>query len=205
MSNGEYNAFAMTRSAIDRYGLFDENVYPAFFEDNDFQLRQGKMDPPLKAKMLGDVMMVHGKQSDGQYISGLHSAVDPLNTEHQTRHQQRVFKRLDVNGNYHYRKWGCQGDGPWWDCSYKTPFNKSVPVWYWQTSKQQRMIDRHLEVSTCNGTKCLMDANGTVLFRVPTRFTPEGGWAGYNETLPICRVTGKLGVVSNTSSGLICM
>lgn len=203
MKDGEYNAFAMTRSAMDRFGLFDEKFYPAYYEDNDFQLRQSRMGPPLKVRVLSDVMMVHGKQSERIYVSGLQTAVDPLNTEHQTRQQQQVTKRYGVNGNYLYRKWGCPGFGPWQDCLYETPFNKSVPVWYWQTSKHQRQIDQNVELDW--STNSLVDANRTKLFRVPARFTPEGGWAGYNETLSDCRVTGKLGVASNTSSRLICI
>lgn len=206
MEQGEYNAFAVTRSAMNRFGLFDENIYPAFYEDIDFQIRQRRMDPPLKVKTFYDVYMLHGKQSDGKYITGQDTPVDPLNTvaaQHAAQHQGRKH----ISGNYLFRKWGCIWDGPCGDCSYNTPFNKALPVWYWEHNKFQRKIDKGLLVGPANGSWAVSEAKGKVLFHMPYRFTPEGGWQGYKESpsLSTCRVTGRLGIVRNTSSGLICI
>jgi hypothetical protein len=63
---GQYNAFALTRSAANRFGLFDENIYPAFFEDNDFQLRQARMEPPMRVQALPDVVLMHGRPGESR-------------------------------------------------------------------------------------------------------------------------------------------
>ena len=37
-----FSAFAMTAAALERFGLFDENMWPAFKEDDEFGTRMGK-------------------------------------------------------------------------------------------------------------------------------------------------------------------
>lgn len=37
-----YSAFAMTAAALERFGLFDENMWPAFKEDDEFGTRMGR-------------------------------------------------------------------------------------------------------------------------------------------------------------------
>lgn len=74
---GRYNSFAMTRPAIDRFGLFDENTYPSFFEDNGFTIRQGRMKPPMQPTTLQGVVMHHGKPHESSYSSGMHTKDDP--------------------------------------------------------------------------------------------------------------------------------
>jgi hypothetical protein len=128
IGDGIYNAFAMTRTAINRFGLFDENIYPAFFEDNDFQLRQTRMQPPLQPVVLRDVIMHHGKPQESAYLSGMATPDDP-NHEHAEREMRSHIKqRPTVSGNYVHRKWGC-ATGTWDKCAYQTPFNKPLPVW----------------------------------------------------------------------------
>jgi GT2 family glycosyltransferase len=39
MNPGGYNLFIMTRRVFDVVGMFDENMYPAFFEDADMDRR----------------------------------------------------------------------------------------------------------------------------------------------------------------------
>lgn len=135
MKQGEYNAFAMTRSAIDRFGLFDENIYPVFYEDNDFQLRQTRMKPPLKVKVLKDVVMLHNKGTEGRYISGQYTH-DALDKVYQRRHTGYINQRAAFSQAYLYKKWGCR-NRRWLLCAYKTPFNMSKPVWYWKPIKRQ--------------------------------------------------------------------
>jgi hypothetical protein len=128
IGGGAYNAFAMTRPAINRFGLFDENIYPAFFEDNDFQVRQERMQPPMLPVVLRDVIMHHGKPQESAYLTGMATRDDP-NYEHAEREMRNhVQLRATVSGNYVRRKWGCE-TGNWSKCAYRTPFNKSLPVW----------------------------------------------------------------------------
>jgi hypothetical protein len=116
----------MTRPAINRFGLFDENIYPTFFEDNDFQLRQQRMNPPMKVQVLPDVIMHHGKPHDKDYYSGIAHTPDH---EHEEKHIRKTWEqRFHINGQYLFRKWGCK-EQRWFDCEYRTPFNKTLPVW----------------------------------------------------------------------------
>jgi hypothetical protein len=125
---GIYNAFGLTRSAINRFGLFDENMYPAFFEDNDFQLRQGRMDPPMRVQVFDDAVLMHGKPSENSYQSGVHTEDDPNDKQREDSMRSFWQRCADIGKAYVLRKWGCDGAN-WHTCAYKTPFNKSLPVW----------------------------------------------------------------------------
>lgn len=35
----EYSLFAVTRRALLEVGLFDENIFPAYYEDDDYRIR----------------------------------------------------------------------------------------------------------------------------------------------------------------------
>ncbi|KAF6251793.1 hypothetical protein COO60DRAFT_1557243 [Scenedesmus sp. NREL 46B-D3] len=187
IGGGLYNSFGMTRSAINRFGLFDENIYPAFFEDNDFQLRQARLQPPMQPKVL----------SDAAYLTGMATPDDPNQPLDDTV-QKRMAHRPTVSGNYVHRKWGCAANGKWDKCAYQTPFNKSLPVWYWQTSKEQRQLDHGLVI---RGSQ-LFDAHGRLIVALPASFA---GWAGYRETAAMCRVTGRLGAITENTTELICI
>jgi GT2 family glycosyltransferase len=123
-----YNTFAFTRAALDRFGLFDENIYPAYYEDNDFQLRQNRTQPPMRVRVLPDVVMMHGQPTESNYSSGVHTADDPNDLHREGRMRSYWQHRVAINRAYLMRKWGCVNE-KWSTCAYKTPFNKSLPVW----------------------------------------------------------------------------
>ncbi|WIA41608.1 hypothetical protein OEZ86_008968 [Tetradesmus obliquus] len=125
---GIYNSFGMTRAAIGRFGLFDENIYPAFHEDNDFQIRQARMQPPIKVFRLPDVILQHGKRNESSYQSGVYTADDPNDAQRESNMRSFWQQRFFTNGVYLMRKWGCPGR-TWAACKYQTPFNKALPVW----------------------------------------------------------------------------
>uniref|UniRef100_A0A383VII7 Uncharacterized protein n=1 Tax=Tetradesmus obliquus TaxID=3088 RepID=A0A383VII7_TETOB len=187
----------MTRSAVNRFGLFDENIYPAFYEDNDFQLRQARMQPPMQPKVLGDVIMHHGKPHESAYLTGMATPDDPNHTPLDDKMRTHMSHRGTFNGNYVHRKWGC-GAGGWHTCAYQTPFNKQLPVWYWQTSKEQRQLDHGLSI---RGSQ-LLDADGKLIVSLPSSYA---SWAGYKETAAMCRVTGRLGAITDNSTELVCI
>ncbi|KAF6252391.1 hypothetical protein COO60DRAFT_1553242 [Scenedesmus sp. NREL 46B-D3] len=192
---GQYNAFAFTRSALNRFGLFDENLYPSFYEDNDFQLRQQRLVPPLKLQGLPDVFMHHGKPQDTTYMSGVSHTPDHEPGEHHLR--RTVHQRFHINAQYLFRKWGCKGQR-WFDCDYKTPFNKSLPVWYWYSSRHQRQLDYGIY----SKENKVFDGDGNLLYDIPGSYA---GWAGYNDSAHTCRLTGPLGVVNRTGTGVWCV
>ncbi|WIA35977.1 hypothetical protein OEZ86_004357 [Tetradesmus obliquus] len=196
---GMYNAFGLTRTALGRFGLFDENIYPAFYEDNDFQIRQARMQPPLRVTVLSDVIMQHGKQNEQSYTSGVHTADDP-NRDQQERHMRSFWQqRADINKAYLLRKWGCQGRN-FGGCRYQTPFNKSLPVWYWATSRHQRALDHGLFAKD----NTIFDGDGNAVYTIP-KDDNYIGWAGYNESAHVCRITGPSGIVAHNSSVLWCI
>ncbi|WIA43700.1 hypothetical protein OEZ86_010130 [Tetradesmus obliquus] len=194
---GLYNAFAMTRPAINRFGLFDENIYPAFFEDRDFALRQQHMKPPMKVQVLPDVQLHHGKPQDRDYYSGIVFTADHEHIEKRMRKTSE--QRLHVNGQYFFRKWGCR-DQRWDMCEYKTPFNKTLPIWYWYTSKLQRHLDFGVSVSMKD--KKVFGGDGKVLYDIPQDYA---NWSGYIDSTHSCRLTGPIGVVNRTESGVWCV
>jgi hypothetical protein len=111
--------------------------------------------------------------------------------------------RPRANCNYFMRKWGCPSDErPDWmartnDCRFKTPFNRSVPHWYWHTNKQLRNRDRWVTLRKgSNGRPVLADSRtNEVIFEVPPHY---GEWGGYFEKMPVCRLSGYLGRLNQT-------
>lgn len=199
IGEGKYNAFGLTRAALARFGLFDENIYPAYFEDNDFEVRQSRMQPPMRVAVLPDAIMMHGKMTDNTYSSGLHLPDDP-NLQHQESHLRTVWnQRGNINRAYMMRKWGCPGMN-FGGCTFRTPFNKSLPVWYWYTSKHQRALDHGLNGGGAN----IVDGDGKIVYEKPHN-EDYAKWAGYNESAHVCRITGPVGIVHRNASGLWCI
>jgi hypothetical protein len=86
------------------------------------------MQPPMRVKVLPDVVMMHGKSNDSSYLSGVHTQDDPDVKDSEGQMRKFWKARAPINQAYLLRKCGCNGT-QWHSCSYKTPFNKSLPVW----------------------------------------------------------------------------
>jgi hypothetical protein len=71
---------------------------------------------------------------------------------------------------------------------------------YWHTSKHQRALDYGL-IAKDNK---IFDGAGTAVYEIP-KDDNYTGWAGYNESAHVCRISGPLGVVERNSSGLWCI
>jgi hypothetical protein len=72
-----WSNFAITRQAVAEVGLFDENFYPAYWEDADYALRASKIlgDRAILSLTSSDFAVVHGKRGATVYQSGLAFAV----------------------------------------------------------------------------------------------------------------------------------
>jgi hypothetical protein len=82
----------------------------------------------MRVQVLQDVQLMHGKPTENSYSSGVHTADDP-NAKMQEEGMRKFWQqRADINKAYLNRKWGCI-DRDFGNCAYKTPFNKSLPVW----------------------------------------------------------------------------
>jgi hypothetical protein len=74
-------------------------------------------------------------------------------------------------------------------CRFRTPFNKTVPHWYWHTNKALRGCDRWLKVDG-RPAQLIDSRSKEAYFKVPPHY---GEWGGYFEQTRICRLSGFLG------------
>jgi hypothetical protein len=72
-----WSNFAITRQAVAEVGLFDENFYPAYWEDGDYALRASKVlgDRSILKLESSAFAVVHGKQGATVYQSGSHETL----------------------------------------------------------------------------------------------------------------------------------
>jgi len=97
-----FNAFAMTREFHESCGLFDENIYPAYFEDTEMVMRVAATQCGREYTIV-DFIAMHHHWGEG-YISG----VANLGAE------DKYYTALMACGNtgaYFYTKWGASCDG----------------------------------------------------------------------------------------------
>lgn len=117
-----YNVFLLTKTCIDKVGYFDENFYPAYFEDVDHFRRVALSG--AKAVGVDEFKCIHGEppfwgsstvKSDAEY----------------DRKNGITFSN---NQDYYIRKWG----GYPADEKYRTPFNKEVGLHWWELDAEMR-------------------------------------------------------------------
>jgi hypothetical protein len=105
-----FAAFAITREAVAKIGLFDENFVPAYYEDNDYHRRAILMDVPViqvpsRLRHAGS-MVIRGSQ-------------------HFASENRRTFP---LNADYYQRKWG----GLPGHETYATPFDRGGSPAQWE-------------------------------------------------------------------------
>ena len=156
-----FNLFALSREVVGNVGLFDENIYPAFWEDRDYLYRV-KLWSGARIRTFGDIRPIHGLFTDdkgvplGMDVIRCLSAqigkkfksdcgVDAISSNKYisgTRHvKEKALKNLISVGdkrNFEYviRKWGCDKSTSkrFYDlknCTYITPFNSGNLISYW--------------------------------------------------------------------------
>jgi GT2 family glycosyltransferase len=101
----DFACFALGRLAFDRVGAFDENFFPAYCEDNDFDLRalRAGLTPIVDARTLVD----HARNKTTRGSESLRAAAEE-------------FKRANIG--YYVRKWG----GTHRDEKFASPFGDST-------------------------------------------------------------------------------
>ncbi len=133
-----WSAFALTARAVREAGRFDENIYPVYFEDQDFEWRLGLAG--LRSVHVRDVLVVHGSEDADEYESGSLVALangtggEALRADF-TRHLLR-----GANARYMVQKWGAikpaspaEPERRW-----RTPFNRQLPVGWWELDGARR-------------------------------------------------------------------
>jgi hypothetical protein len=117
---GSWDLFLIRDHVIQEYGMFDENLYPAYGEDADYFLRF--IHKPIRRIMSLRSNYLHGEGNKDQYHT--HGR--------QTEKSDPVLKqKLDkvnlTNFSYMEKKWG----PGWRSCQvYTTPFNGDNPLSY---------------------------------------------------------------------------
>lgn len=124
MYDGGWNVFALTRALVERAGLFDENIFPAYYEDDEYRIRLATLKPPGIIKVYSSAKAVHGAASNAGYISGISSISD-------AGYLERLLRGRKASECYLRAKWNVSSvHTP--GSPYMHPFNnKSAPASYW--------------------------------------------------------------------------
>ena len=117
---GEWSAFTVTRNLIQKIGLSDENIFPLFYEDNDFGVRIHLSG--YHAVKFQRIPMMHGLNNGRKkYISGtmnmLNTLISNVSYSNISNHSMiSYFKQWNEtihrgklsSENYLVKKWGFQ-------------------------------------------------------------------------------------------------
>ena len=118
----QWDLFLIKDFVVQKCGLFDENLYPAYAEDCDYFLRL--LNENIKLNYL-NITHLHG---DGDYKN---SGSQTLKID--TSLKDKLSYSNEVNVGYVSTKWGPHWRGLEWEYfkPYKNPFNKvDIPISY---------------------------------------------------------------------------
>lgn len=119
-----FACFGVTPHVIDKVGLFDENIYPAYYEDNDYSHRLKLAGVP--ELQVPDINPIH--QEGSQTIRS--------DSFYNSANGQTFVKNM----NYYSEKWGPQAAGTHdYNVMYKNPFNDPTKdCAYWRYNPLRR-------------------------------------------------------------------
>lgn len=122
-----YNSFLMMHGGFEKIGYFDENFYPAYYEDMDHWYR-GTLVGVVRVGV-PSFKRLHGYTDDPADNSKKSNTIkfDP------EIHRKNKMTSLN-NHHYYIKKWG----GRPHEEKFKTPFNKDLPVNFWELDKEHR-------------------------------------------------------------------
>ena len=116
-----FNLFALSREVIENCGYFDENIFPAFWEDRDYKVRL-LLWSAAKVKTFSNIRPLHGLLNDTDYKTG-------------TKYLDGSWHNLmsashEFNVDYILSKWGCERKESLRrfdliNCTFTRPFNVS--------------------------------------------------------------------------------
>jgi hypothetical protein len=105
-----FNCFVMNKKCYETVGRFDENYFPAYFEDNDLDTRVRLFKDTILYKNVGDESL----------LNHYGSAVIRKNDKYNNANGQT----FPMNQAYHIKKWGCTPEDPG-AYTFNTPYNDS--------------------------------------------------------------------------------
>jgi hypothetical protein len=119
-----YNVFLMTQMALDNVGFLDENFYPAYYEDCDHWRRA--VLSGIKLVGVTGFKHIHGEIGDPHGGSGT------VRSDPELSRKNGITTRN--NYEYYVKKWG----GAPASETFKTPYNKEVPMTFWELDPVHR-------------------------------------------------------------------
>jgi hypothetical protein len=109
----EWSLFLIKDWVVQKCGLFDENLYPAYCEDADYSIRIKHLQIPFDNVSLP---YLHGDKGYEESGSQTWRLEDGLYAKIRVSH--------DLNHEYMAEKWGQDWKDKYWECTpYKHPFN----------------------------------------------------------------------------------
>ena len=163
-----WSCFALTARAVREVGTFDENLYPVYYEDEDYDIRLRLAG--LRSVHLRDVLVVHGASDDADDESGSMRALDNRTGDAAMRAAFSAHLVRGANREYMAAKWGGQvgdgdGDAPraperqFRPRALSAPFGRaSLPPSWWRFDAARR--------------RCIVDGAPAMGVR-----DPVGGWS----------------------------
>jgi hypothetical protein len=140
-----FNLFALNQEVIQNCGYFDENIFPAFWEDRDYKIRL-KLWSGTKIRTFADIRPIHGSDEDRKlnYTSG---------TKYLKPAWHAVMKMAaSWNIKYVIAKWGCNLENSMkyhdlLNCTYSKPFGveQSIAVWKKNDDRIHKLRDTYKE------------------------------------------------------------
>lgn len=104
-----YSSFVKSSEMVKKIGLFDENFYPVYCDDNDHRYR----------------LKLAGLQWENFFLKADHKISSTLHSS--KKFEEKNQFTFQKNIEYYIKKWG----GDRGKEVYKTPFNLPVPIDYW--------------------------------------------------------------------------
>jgi hypothetical protein len=92
-----WDLFLIKDWVVNKYGLFDENTYPAYCEDDDYKIRFAHRE--LKRILSLNTPYYHGMSLDTTRGGGCTRKADPIMHE-------RIHQTHEINQKYLMAKWG---------------------------------------------------------------------------------------------------
>lgn len=132
-----WSCFALTQRAVAEVGHFDENIFPVYFEDQDFEWRLEQAG--FASVHLKDVTVVHGAEDAVEYESGSMTALQNGTGEAPLREAFISQLLRGANRMYMLQKWGAIKPQPHErERRWTRPFNQQLPVSWWQLDEDRR-------------------------------------------------------------------
>lgn len=147
-----FTSFVVTRRALQILGFFDENIYPAYWEDSDMYLRLDRAVEEGLCSPITELVSASLRHGDyDHYVSGNHVQRDKMRNgdvneetrEHGIMWSEKIQRGEAANPTYFREKWGCPADfnvDNWRrTCLNKRPFNRShLSLSWWKLDKSRR-------------------------------------------------------------------